>query len=278
MIFADKRILERLDKMLDDGINGTFEESDYDETQLSKLESKWLRYLTSSKLSAQKLEQEREKIQELVSDVSHQTKTPLANILLYTQLLQEQPLDEQSLQLVSEIRQQSEKLEFLIQSLVKTSRLETGTFRLSPSDNDIDSLISSAIGQITPKAESEQIKIIYAPENHTTKFDIKWTQEAVFNILDNAVKYSPESSEIIVSVKEFEMFVCICVEDNGAGIPQDELPCIFGRFYRGRNVTEQSGVGIGLYLSRQIIEEQGGYVTAESKVGSGSIFKIFLPK
>lgn len=277
MIFTDKKILERLDRMLDDGINGTFEESDYDETQLSKLESKWLRYLTSSKLSAQKINQEREQIQELVSDISHQTKTPLANILLYTQLLQEQPLDNQSLQLVSEIRQQSEKLEFLIQSLVKTSRLETGTFRLSPSYNDIDSLISSAISQISPKAESKQIKIIYAPENHTAKFDCKWTQEAVFNILDNAVKYSLESSEITVSVKEFELFACISVEDNGIGISEDELPRIFGRFYRGQNVREQSGVGIGLYLSRQIIEEQGGYITVKSNDG-GSVFKIFLPK
>lgn len=275
-MFGDKKILERLDKMLDDGINGTFEESDYDETQLSKLESKWLRYLTSSKHSAQKLEQERKKIQELVSDISHQTKTPLANILLYTQLLQEQQLDEQSFRLANEIRQQSEKLEFLIQSLVKTSRLETGTFQLTPAQNEIDSLIVSAIGQINSKAESKHIRIIYSPISCTAKFDSKWTQEAVFNILDNAVKYSPEASEITVSVKEFEMFACICVEDNGIGISEDELPRIFGRFCRGRNVTEQSGVGIGLYLSRQIIEAQGGYITAESS--GGSVFKVFLPK
>ena len=276
-MFGDKRILERLDKMLDDGINGTFEESDYDETQLSKLESKWLRYLTSSKQSAQKLEQERKKIQELVSDVSHQTKTPLANILLYTQLLQEQPLDEHSFRLVGEIRQQSEKLEFLIQSLVKTSRLETGTFRLTPTENEVDGMVVSAIGQISPKAESKQIRIIYTPVSCTAKFDSKWTQEAVFNILDNAVKYSLEASEITVSVKEFELFAYISVEDNGIGISEDELPRIFGRFYRGRNVTEQGGVGIGLYLSRQIIEEQGGYITVESS-GSGAVFKIFLPR
>lgn len=276
-MFGDKRILERLDRMLDDGINGTFEESDYDETSLSKLESKWLRYLTSSKQSAQKLEQERKKIQELVSDVSHQTKTPLANILLYTQLLQEQPLDTQSLRLVGEIRQQSEKLEFLIQSLVKTSRLETGTFQLTPTKNEVSGMIVSAIGQIKSKAESKQIRIIYTPVSCTAKFDSKWTCEAVFNILDNAVKYSPEASEITVSVKEFELFACISVEDNGIGIPQDELPRIFGRFYRGRNVAEQSGVGIGLYLSRQIIEEQGGYITAESS-GSGAVFKIYLQR
>lgn len=278
MMFGDKKLLERLDKMLENGIKGTFEESDYDETKLSKLESKWLRYLTSSKLSHQKTEQEREKLKELVSDISHQTKTPLANILLYSQLLQEQNLDEQSRQLVNEIRQHSEKLEFLIQSLVKTSRLETGTFQLSPSENDMDILIKSAVEQITPKAENKQINIIYNSESCIARFDSKWTQESLFNILDNAVKYSPEQSEIHIAVKAFEMFSCISVSDNGIGIAEDELPRIFGRFYRGQNVTEQNGVGIGLYLSRQIIEEQGGYIQAESKIDKGSVFKIFLPK
>ena len=278
MMFTDKKLLARLDKMLEDGINGTFSESDYDETQLSKLESKWLRYLTSSKLSAQKTEQEREKLQELVSDISHQTKTPLSNILLYTQLLQEQDIDGQSRQLVDEIRQQSEKLEFLIQSLVKTSRLETGTFQLAPLKNNIDSVIDAAIEQITPKAKSKQIKIMYSPQSHTAKFDIKWTQEALFNILDNAVKYSPRNSVIKITVYAYEMFACVFVADQGIGIPEEELPRIFGRFYRGQNVREQNGVGIGLYLCRQIIEGQGGYITVESTVNQGSIFKIFLPR
>ena len=278
MMFADKKLLERLDKMLEDGINGTFEESDYDETQLSKLESKWLRYLTSSKLSYQKTEQERQKLKELVSDISHQTKTPISNILLYTQLLQEQSLDEQSRQLVNEIKQQSEKLEFLIQSLVKTSRLETGTFQLSPTVNNIDSVIQSAIEQINPKADSKQIQIVYTPESCNAIFDSKWTQEALFNILDNAVKYSPENTKIALTVSTFEMFACIAVSDHGIGISEEELPRIFGRFYRGQNVREQNGVGIGLYLSRQIIEGQGGYITAESAVNQGSVFKIFLPR
>ncbi len=278
MMFTDKKLLARLDKMLEDGINGTFSESDYDETQLSKLESKWLRYLASSKLSAQKTEQEREKLQELVSDISHQTKTPLSNILLYTQLLQEQDIDGQSRQLVDEIRQQSEKLEFLIQSLVKTSRLETGTFQLAPLKNNIDSVIDAAIEQITPKAKSKQIKIMYSSQSHTAKFDIKWTREALFNILDNAVKYSPRNSVIKITVYAYEMFACVSVADQGIGIPEEELPRIFGRFYRGQNVREQNGVGIGLYLCRQIIEGQGGYITVESTVNQGSIFKIFLPR
>lgn len=277
-MFTDKKLIAHLDKMLEDGINGTFSESDYDETKLSKLESKWLRYLTSSKLSAQKTEQEREKLKELVSDISHQTRTPLSNILLYTQLLQEQELSGQSRELADEIRTQAEKLEFLIQSLVKTSRLETGTFQFSACESDTDSVIRPTIEQITPKADSKQIEIAYTHENCTAKFDRKWTQEALFNILDNAVKYSPVNSRITVSVKEFEMFVSIVISDHGIGIAEDELPRIFGRFYRGQNVREQNGIGIGLYLSRQIIEGQGGYITAESRAGKGSVFRVFLPK
>ena len=278
MMFTDKKLMERLDKMLEDGINGTFEESDYDETKLSKLESKWLRYLTSSKLSYKRTEQEREKLKELVSDISHQTRTPLANILLYTQLLQEQPLDDTSRQLAEEIRAQSEKLEFLIQSLVKTSRLETGTFSLSPKENDTADMINAAAAQISPKAAQKQITLTVSPENVTACFDSKWTQEALFNILDNAVKYTPPCGHVTVSVNAFEMFACISVADSGIGIAEEELAGIFGRFYRGSNVLEQNGVGIGLYLSRQIIEGQGGYITAESETGKGSVFKMFLPR
>ncbi|MDE6424546.1 MAG: HAMP domain-containing histidine kinase [Ruminococcus sp.] len=274
----DKKLLERLDKMLEDGINGTFCETDYDESQVSKLETKWMRYLTLSKLSQQKVEQERKKLKELVSDISHQTKTPLVNILLYSQLLQEQSLDEQSRQLVDEIQKQTEKLEFLIQSLVKTSRLETGTFQLLPSENQIDSLIQSAIEQISPNAEKKQISVIYTSESCIAVFDRKWTQEALFNILDNAVKYSPKNSKIQITVKLFEMFVSIEVSDSGIGISEEELPRIFKRFYRGQNVKEQNGVGIGLYLSSQIVEEQGGYIQVESKIGKGSVFKLFLPR
>ncbi len=277
-MFEESRVLRHLDKMLDEGINGTFEESDYDETKLSKLESKWLRYLSSSKMSYQKTMKEREKLQELVSDISHQTKTPLANILLYSQLLQEKKLDDECCQLVDEIRKQSEKLEFLIQSLVKTSRLETGTFQLSPAVNDVNDMISAALEQIAPAANHKEIIVRYNPQTYTARFDKKWTQEALFNILDNAVKYSPPHSEIVVTTTVYEMYTRISVSDSGMGIPEDELPRIFGRFYRGQDVSEQSGVGIGLYLSRQIIESQDGYITAKSAKDKGSTFNIFLPK
>lgn len=278
MMFNNKKLLDRLDQMLEDGINGTFTETSYDESRLSSIESKWYRYLTSSKLSSQKINLEREKIKELVTDISHQTKTPLTNIELYTQLLQEQNLDETSKFLADEIQKQALKLEFLIQSLIKTSRLETGTLQFNPKSNSINNLIAKAVDQAEKKALKKNITVIYGKESTTAIFDLKWTVEALFNIIDNAVKYTNENGTITISVKSYELFACISIQDNGIGIAEEEQEKIFGRFNRGSNVSETEGTGIGLYLSREIIEKQGGYIHLQSKLGEGSIFEIYLPK
>ena len=278
MMFNNKKLLDRLDQMLEDGINGTFTETSYDESRLSSIESKWYRYLTSSKLSSQKINLEREKIKELVTDISHQTKTPLTNIELYTQLLQEQNLDETSKFLADEIQKQALKLEFLIQSLIKTSRLETGTLQFNPKSNSINNLIAKAVDQAEKKVLKKNITVICGKESTTAIFDLKWTVEALFNIIDNAVKYTNENGTITISVKSYELFACISIQDNGIGIAEEEQEKIFGRFNRGSNVSETEGTGIGLYLSREIIEKQGGYIHLQSKLGEGSIFEIYLPK
>lgn len=278
MMFNNKKLLDRLDQMLEDGINGTFTETSYDESRLSSIESKWYRYLTSSKLSSQKINLEREKIKELVTDISHQTKTPLTNIELCTQLLQEQNLDETSKFLADEIQKQALKLEFLIQSLIKTSRLETGTLQFNPKSNSINNLIAKAVDQAEKRALKKNITVICSKESTTAIFDLKWTVEALFNIIDNAVKYTNENGTITISVKSYELFACISIQDNGIGIAEEEQEKIFGRFNRGSNVSETEGTGIGLYLSREIIEKQGGYIHLQSKLGEGSIFEIYLPK
>lgn len=264
--------------MLDDGINGTFKESDYNESELSKLETKWKRYLTSLNLSKDKTAQEQRSLQELISNISHQTKTPLSNILLYTQLLQEQPLDEESAALVTEILHYSQKLEFLIQSLIKASRLETGTFQLTPKRNNLLKVMLPVADEMYHKALGKNISIIMnIAEDHYAFFDAKWTGEAVANLLDNAVKYSPNGSTVWVQSKMYTMFVCLEIIDQGMGIAEDEINRIFERFYRGVQTREQEGVGIGLYLSRQIIESQGGYIKVVSEPGQGASFQVYLP-
>lgn len=276
--FSDRKTIDGLNRMLDDAIAGRFEEGNYNESELSRLEVKWKRYLDSSKLSAQKIEEERNSLKELVTDISHQTKTPLANILLYTQLLGEQPLDENVMEMVEEIRRQSEKLDFLIQSLIKTSRLETGIFQLSPEKRDIGNLAGAVKKMAEAGAEAKGITIEADETSAWAVFDEKWTKEAVFNILDNALKYSPEGSAVSISVRAYEMFVCLEIKDEGMGIGEEEIPKIFGRFYRGKDVRKEEGVGIGLYLARQIIENENGYIKVISKPGKGARFQVFLPR
>ena len=275
-----RNTFNRLNQMLDDAINGQFEEGTYDETELSKLEVKWKRFLMASKLSNEKIEEERKNIKELVSDISHQTKTPLANIMLYSQLLQEQNLGEESQKLVTEILQQSQKLEFLIQSLVKTSRLEAGTFQLTPTVQSVSTMVKEVIAQGKQKAANKEIEVLYEGDEKIVNalYDRKWTGEALYNILDNGIKYSPKGSRINIRIKEYEMFVCIEIQDEGTGLTEDEIPMVFQRFYRGENVRDEEGVGLGLYLARQIVEEQGGYIKVSSKNGEGSVFGIYLPK
>lgn len=274
------KTLKRLDEMLSDAIDGTFEESRYDESELSRLESKWKKYLTSSRMSMEKTKVEREKIKTLVSDISHQTKTPLANILLYAELLEEKTSDPEEQALAKQIISQTAKLEFLIQSLVKMSRLESDVLEIVPVSSPVKPLVEQAVGEIAAKAKGKQIKVC-APEpdeNTIASYDRKWTLEALGNILDNAVKYSPEGSRIVVEVTEYEFYVCIRVTDQGIGIPEEERAQIFGRFYRGRQVQQEDGIGIGLYLAREILQKEDGYIKVESKQGEGSTFCIFLSK
>lgn len=276
--FRTNKTLKRLDEMLFDAINGTFEEDKYDETELSRLESRWRAYLAHSKMSMTQVEKEKSSVKALLSDISHQTKTPLSNILLYSELLSEQPLNGDGRKIVQELHVQAEKLEFLIQSLVKMSRLETNMLEVEPVRQPLMPLWQRAAAEIELKAAAKQITVIGPEEDGEALYDLKWTTEALFNILDNAVKYSPSGSEITVSIKPYHMYTRIRVEDQGAGIAEDEQPRIFKRFYRGMDMQQEEGVGIGLYLAREIIQRENGYIKVYSQMGKGSAFEIFLPQ
>lgn len=277
--FGAGKTLRRLDEMMTEAINGTFEESRYDETELSRLESRWKQYLTTSKMSLQKTQIEREKMKALVSDITHQTKTPLANILLYAQLLEEKTKDEEEKELAQQILNQTAKLEFLIQALIKMSRLETDVLEVMPVCQSVNPLIEQAVEEIRGKAAQKQIEVnVEQIDEIQAVYDLKWTLEALGNILDNAVKYSSIGSLIRIEVKEYEFYVCICVQDQGIGVPERERTRIFERFYRGSQVQQEDGIGIGLYLARQILQKEKGYIKVQSKPGEGSCFGMYLAR
>lgn len=154
-IFRTTRTLQRLDEMLTKAINGTFTEETYDETELSRLESKWKQYFTMSSMSMERTKAERENIQSMISDISHQMKTPLANIMLYSELLQEQTEGEQEKYLAEQIETYAKKLEFLTTALVKMSRLESDVFKICPSVQRVGSLVRQATGGDSAKGKAE---------------------------------------------------------------------------------------------------------------------------
>ena len=272
------RLMKSLDRMLDIAMQGGFTEDSFDETMLSALESKLAHYLAASTVSARQVQAEKDKLKALIGDIAHQTRTPMANILLYAQLLSEQPLPQESRLCVGALEGQTKKLQSLIDALVKTSRLEAGVIALHPVPGKLWPMLASAVAQLAPRAADKDMEITLEPTQACAVFDPRWTEEAVYNLLDNAVKYTPEGGAVRVRVTQYPLFTAIHVSDTGAGIPEEEQAKVFQRFYRGEAHREEEGVGIGLYLVRQIAEGQGGYVKVSSQMGVGSTFSLFLPR
>ena len=272
-----KRIMKNLDRMLDAAISGTFTEQAYDESLLSSVESKFAHYLSANAVSAQNHQTEKNRIKALIADISHQTKTPVANILLYTQLLSEQELPPGGRKCAAALEAQVEKLRTLTDALVKTSRLEAGVLSLHPKPGPLLPMLEDAAAQFIPKAAEKGIILTLLSTDVSAVFDPKWTAEAVCNLLDNAVKYTPAGGAVSIEVVPYQLFCRVSVTDTGPGLPEAERVKIFQRFYRSPNAYESEGVGIGLYLTRQIAEGQGGYVKVSSRPGQGSSFSLYLP-
>ncbi len=226
-----------------------------------------------------KVDKERQELQMLVSDVSHQVKTPVSNLKMVTDtLLSKSVTEKERREFLQGIQNQTDKLEFLFQALVKTSRLETGAIRLEKKDTPLIDTLAMACSGIVYAAEKKDICVtVDCPEGILLSHDSKWTAEAVFNLLDNAVKYTPVGGAIRISVEQWEMYVKLSVSDTGKGISESNQASIFRRFYREEEVHEQQGVGIGLYLTREIVTRQGGYIKVVSELGKGSEFSIMLP-
>jgi signal transduction histidine kinase len=279
MIF-DGKSLKKLDAMLDDALAGTFDAQSYDESLLSKIESKMSRFLDASRLRREQIEREQERVHSLISDISHQTKTPLANIALYTQLLAEQDLSKEQAALSGQVAASAEKLGFLIQSLVKTSRLESGIIKVEPRGGNVCDLIDAAISECEKTANAKGISLTASHNDVSLSalLDLRWCIEALVNIIDNAVKYTPSDGSVTITTTDYEMFVCVNIADTGRGIREEDLPKVFGRFWRGLESADLPGVGIGLYLAREIVAACGGYIKVSSEVGKGSTFSVFLSK
>lgn len=252
--------------------------STMEDTLLSKLQYQTIKLTTILKEKNKQIEKDRNEIKSLISDIAHQLKTPLTNLKMYGEFIQDEELSEEERKEFNGVIMASlDRLSFLIESMIKMSRLESGVIKLKPQRSELNDTVILAISEVQKKAKMKGIHIQLEEEGKISiTHDKNWIREAFFNILENSVKYTEENGLINVKIRNYEMFIRVDIEDNGVGIKEEELPKIFARFYRGENSRDIEGIGIGLYLTREIISNQGGYIKVKSN-NNGSIFSVFLP-
>ncbi len=274
----EKKLMARLQNMVDAASQNEpehFARSEISESRLSLLENSMKRFLDDNTLSAELSGKQKETVQSLLSDIAHQTLTPISNLKLYSELLLEDPRGHQAE--LSILQEETEKLDFLIQSLVMLSRLENGILSMRRESTSVETLLQAVYQEYLPAAKAKNISLQYTCEPELSAgFDLKWTREALGNVVDNAIKYTDSGGQVTISAKKNTFFACIEVADTGIGIEEGELHQIFSRFYRSFSVADSPGVGIGLYLARQIIEAEKGFIHAASVPGKGSVFTIYL--
>lgn len=281
----ERELADRLKGMLEKAVAGTFQEGRLEDHAFSEIESDMWRFLMDCQMSSWKLTEQKEKIQALITDTSHQALTPVSNIRIYTELLkEEQELwrnqygipDTEEEDKIAVIQAQAEKLEFLVNSLSKLSCLEMGVIALMPEKNRISEILLGVKRQFRRKAKEKEISFSVELSEAEAVFDMKWTEEALANVVDNALKYTPAGGTVHVRAVPYQMFVGLEVSDTGIGIGEAETAKIFTRFYRSPAVKKQPGLGIGLWQAREIMAKQNGYIKVSSQPGKGSVFSLFL--
>lgn len=273
------KCLKRMQKLLRDyQETGTACFSTMKETRESKLENTLQRLLDQAEKKEAQAKRERDEVASLLSDLTHQLKTPMANVIMYTELLEDENLTPEERQRFTYLaRTQAKKMQWLLGNMLKASQLERGMISFSAEYTGIRETIRQAVSSVYAQAEERDIMIKVEPfEDRKLYHNPRWTAEAMENILDNAVKYSPSGSVVTVRVQPMENYTQIEISDQGIGISGEEYNKIFRRFYRSSNAAQTEGSGLGLYLAQLILNNEKGYVTAVSRPGEGSSFRIFL--
>lgn len=248
--------------------------------QQGRLSDTFLQLAKKLRLKTETLAEERDNTKTLVTDISHQLKTPLSALDTCFSIYAEADTPEERAEFGERCKFQLDKLENLTASLLNISRLENAMILLQPSPASLTDILIEAVNAVYGKAAAKQITVNTEDfQDVTLSLDKKWTAEALFNILDNAVKYSPAGTSVLIRIQTLYSFVRVEIEDQGIGIPREEYHKIFKRFYRGQDAAVQKteGSGVGLYLSRKILEDQGGTLTVKAAKKQGSVFVAQLP-
>lgn len=279
--FQNRKEMEALSEALEKLINGEEPETEgiSQDTLPSKVRSQILRLGEIMKAKDQALGKEKEEIRGMIADTAHQLRTPLANMESYLELLETMDWEEKEREnYLLALRESQEKIRFLTEGLIKMARLESRIIQIRKEARNLQETLLESILQVKKEAEEKHIEIrLEMTEGEQAPHDRQWLGEAVYNLLDNSVKYSEEYGQILMTVVRNEMFTEIRVCDWGRGIEEGEENLVFGRFYRGKNVSGEKGFGLGLYLAREIVHQHGGFLRLKRQEPGLSV-SIYLPE
>lgn len=276
--------LKKIVKMAEDILNEKRIEAaaSGEETLCAKAEHNLVRVQEVMQGRRDDAEKSRDGIQKLITEIAHQMRTPLTNMETYLRFLRESAGKEaeeaeKHSKYMAAMEESTEKLHFLVENFIKMSRLEQQVIPIKKEEQDILRTVRNALGQIYGQAEMKDIRFqITLLKEAVYLHDPNWLGEAIYNLLDNAVKYSQNGDTVEVSMEKNEMFLKIRIRDYGIGIEAGEENLIFQRFYRGKRVTVQQGYGIGLYLSRIIVNRHGGFLAAK-RMEKGLLMEMSFP-
>lgn len=244
--------------------------------ELSRLRNELYKTTVILREAAENSEEEKEKLSIAIADISHQLKTPLTSIRIMLDNISDNPDMSQEIRedFIQDISKQVEHMSSLVISLLKTAKFDAGTIKMENEEIDAKKLIDSVINNLAILIEIKEIEVITKIDEKAIFIaDYKWQQEALTNILKNAIEHSQPKSNIYIIVENTSIFLKIKIKDEGQGIAQKDLKHIFERFYKAKNCNEDS-IGIGLSLAKTIIEQNNGYIKATSEVGKGTLFEI----
>ena len=247
-----------------------------DNGELSKLRNELYKTTVLLKETAEISEKEKENLSTAIADISHQLKTPLTSIRIMLDNIQDDPDMEKEVRedFLREISKQIDWISSLVVSLLKIAKFDAGTIKMENNEINAKNLIDNIVSNLAILMELKNIEIITnVDEKATLIADYKWQQEALTNILKNAIEHSKQNSRIYITVENTNLFLKIIIKDEGSGIDKEDLKHIFQRFYKTKNSSENS-IGIGLPLAKAIIEQSNGYIKVETKYGEGTSFEV----
>lgn len=266
---------DELNEYLNDILNGnyTLNLRDYEEGNLSLLKNNIYKITVKLKEQTDLAIKEKKALENILSDISHQIKTPLTSLYVINDILSSDNISKKEKQeFLNKEKNGLEKIEWLVTSLLKLSRLENGFVKLNINKVNTNDLIYKSLESLLIPIELKKQKLLLNIDDFYLNIDINWTIEAISNIIKNSYEHTSEGGTIKIDVKDNPIYSEIKIEDNGSGISKKDLPHIFERFYKASN--QKGSIGIGLNMAKKIIELEHGSIEVESVINKYTIFKI----